>query len=362
MTTDTLSRRQLNRATLARQMLLAREKVSAVEAVERLCGMQAQEAKHPFAGLWTRAAGFRREDLHAALHKREIVRATLMRGTLHLMSARDFAAFRMTFHASLADSVRMLGDRAKGLDIDKVLPVARRLVTEEPRTFNELRRLLQEAFPKVNARALGFAVRTNLPLVMVPTQDRWAFPAVARFALAEAWLDEPLAAADTAGMALRYLASYGPATAADVQTWSGLRGMREVLDGVRSQLRVFADERGRELFDLPDAPRPDEDTAAPPRFLPQFDSLVLAHADRTRLVDDEHRSALATKNLRIPATFLWDGFVRGTWTVERKRSKATLRLAPFEPLPASAVAKLSTEGEALLRFVEEDATTFDVQA
>lgn len=361
MMTDRLTLRQLNRATLARQMLLAREKASAVMAVERLCGLQAQEAKPPFVGLWTRVEGFRRQELHQALHERDVVRATLMRGTLHLASARDYAGLRMTLQPVLTQGMRALGPRAEGLELEQLLPVARALLEEQPRTFDELRTALRDAFPHVNDRALGFAVRMHLPLVMVPTSDRWAFPSVADFALAETWLGEPLAGAAPQVLVLRYLAAFGPATAADVQMWSGLQGVREVLAGLRPQLRVFKDERGRDLFDLVGAPRPDEDVAAPPRFLPDFDNLVLAHADRTRVLPDQHRGAVVTKNLRVHATFLVDGFVRGTWTVKRKRDAATLQITPFETLPGRAVAELADEGQALLRFLEDDARTFAVE-
>jgi winged helix DNA-binding protein len=362
VTADTLTRRRLNRATLARQLLLARERVSTVEAVERLCGMQAQEAKPPFVGLWTRVDGFRREDLHAALHERAVVRAMAMRATLHLMSAEDYRAHRNALQPVMTQAMRVLRERADGLDLEKLLPVARTLLGQQPRTFAELRALLQEEFPNVNERALGYAVRTQLPLVMVPTKDRWAFPSVADFTLAETWLDAPVsddAAPDA--LVLRYLAAFGPATAADVQTWSGLTGVGRVLKALRPRLRVFQDERGRELFDLPAAPRPDEDVAAPPRFLPEFDNLVLSHADRTRVLADEHRGLVVTKNLRVRAAFLVDGFVGGTWDVNRTRKAATLRLAPFHALPHRAVSELAEEGEALLRFAEPDAETFAVE-
>src|SRR5207249_1716261 len=147
-------------------------------------------------------------------------------------------------------------------------------------------------------------------------------------------------------LALRYLAAFGPAAAADVQTWSGLPGLKSVLDGLRPQLRVFQDERGRELFDLPAAPRPDEDVVAPPRLLPEFDNLVLSHADRTRVLADAHRGLVVTKNLRVRATFLWDGFVRGAWDVVRSKHTARLHLRPFEPLPPGAANDLAEEAEA----------------
>jgi Winged helix DNA-binding domain len=358
-----LTLRELNRATLARQLLLEREKVSAGEAVGRLAGMQAQEAKHPFAGLWSRVEGFGRDDLKSALNEREVVRATLMRATLHLMSAADYAAFRTAVAPALTAAMTgALRGRDQGLDLKKLLPVARKLVKQEPRDFNELRGLLAKEFPKVNERALGYAVRTHLPLVMVPTDDRWAFPSVARFTLAETWLDTQISGDGAPDeLVRRYLAAFGPASAADFQTWSGLKGMMSVFTGLRDELEIFEDEQGRELFDLPKAPRPGDDVPAPPRFLPEFDNLVLAHADRTRLLADEHRSAVVTKNLRVRATFLWDGSVAGTWKVERKRKAATLLLSPFESLPKRATKALAEEGEALLRFVEEDAESFEVK-
>ncbi|GGL15989.1 hypothetical protein GCM10014719_17640 [Planomonospora parontospora subsp. antibiotica] len=389
-----MTTRRLNRATLARQMLLAREKSDVVTAVERLGGMQAQEPRHPFTGLWTRLEDFRREDLHRALHEHSVVRATMMRATLHLVSAADHARFRPVLAPSLAAALHGRGELTAGLDLDALLPVARAVLAEGPRDFTELRALLQRHFPDVNERALGYAVRMSLPLVMVPTEDRWAFPPAAKFALPEAPSDAPSdalpgaalpeAAPDAlpgagAGQAeesaepggpedpvgelvLRYLAAFGPATAADAQTWTGLKGLRAVLDGLRPRLAVFRDERGRELFDLPGAPRPDEETPAPARFLPDFDSLVLAHADRTRLMAEEYRGRVTTKNLRVRAVFLWDGTVRGTWQAEVRRKAAVLRLTPFEPLPREAFAELTAEGEALLRFLEPDAAAFEVRA
>ena len=362
MKPDTLTRRQLNRATLARQLLLERHGQPPVDALERLCGLQAQEPSPPFTGLWSRVAGFRREDLHAALHAGAVVRATLMRGTLHLVSARDYAAFRAALGPAMAQAMKVLGARAEGLDLERILPVARALFAEQPRTFAEARAALADAFPGACDRGLGYAVRLHLPLVMVPTEDRWGYPSVARFALAERWVNEPLSDDGAPEpLVLRYLAAFGPASSADVQTWSGLPALKRVLEGLRPKLRVFRDERGRELFDLPGAPRPAEDVPVPARFLPEFDNLVLAHADRTRVLADEHRALVVTKNLRVRATFLHDGFAAGTWDVERSRGTATLRLAPFGRVPRSAARALTEEGAALLRFVAPDTNDVDVR-
>lgn len=356
MSGETLTLRQLNRATLARQLLLERAEIPVVAAVERLGGLQAQEARPPFVGLWSRLAGFRCEDLSALLHKRTLVRATFLRGTLHLLSARDYAAFRAAIQPVLTDAQRVLGTRAKGLDIEAVLPVATELLAARPRDFNELRPLLRAEFPEVNERALGYSVRTRLPLVMVPTDDRWGFPSVAAFTLASDWLTEPLSEDDSPDeLVRRYLAAFGPATAADVQTWSGLKNVKQVLARLRPELVSVRDEQGRELVDLPDAPRPDGDVPAPPRFLPEFDNLVLSHGDRTRVIADQHRGHVVTKNLRVRASVLHDGFVCGIWDVERKKTAVTLRVTPFHPLSATAVRELAEEAESLLGFLEPTA-------
>jgi hypothetical protein len=357
-----LTRRQLNRATLARQLLVERAELSALDAIERLCAIQAQEARPPYVGLWTRLAGFRREDLHDLLHKRTVVRATFLRGTLHVVAARDYAAFRAALRPVMAEAVKVLGSRAKGLEPEKVLPVATELYREAPRTFNALRPLLVKAFPEVNERALGYVVRTHLPLVMVPTADRWGYPAVSEFALASDWLAEPLSEDEApTELVRRYLAAFGPATAVDMQTWSGIGGLKSVLARLRPELEMFTDDKGRELFDLPDAPRPDPDLPVPVRFLPEFDNLVLSHGDRTRVIADEYRGQVVTKNLRVRATVLHDGFVCGTWEVDRKKTSATLRVTPFHRLPAGVAEQFAEEGEQLLRFVEPDAATIGVQ-
>jgi Winged helix DNA-binding domain len=358
----TLTTRELNRATLARQLLLERAEISVPEAVGRLGGLQAQEPKPPFIGLWSRLAPFAEDDLGRALLERAVVRATLMRGTLHLATAADYAAFRPPLQPVLSRAMTgALRERAAGLEPPAVLAAARTLLEERPRTFDELRTLLQEAFPDVNHRALGYAVRMLLPLVMVPTEDRWGFPRVAEFTLAEPWIGLPVGDDEAPEeLVLRYLAAFGPASVADVQTWSGLQGAGAVLDGLRPRLAAFEDESGRELYDLPEAPRPAGSVPAPPRFLPEFDNLLLAHSDRTRVIADEHRPALVTKNLRVRATFLLDGFVRGTWAVKRSRRSATLTITPFAPVPARAAAALRAEGASLLRFTDGDASALEV--
>jgi hypothetical protein len=356
MSAPVLTNRDLNRATLARQLLLERAPVAVPDAVERLGGMQAQEPKHPFIGLWTRVADFSPEALLDAIAAREVVRATLMRSTLHLFSARDYAALRMALQPPASVALRVLGARAEGLDPDAVVPVARELLAGHPLNFDAIRAGLVDRFPGVNDRALGYAARTLVPLVMLPGEGRWGYPRVAEFGLAEEVLNTQLAPAGEALQALaeRYLGAFGPASAADLQTWSGIAGWKAVLDGMRDRLAVFADERGRELFDLPDAPRPGADVPAPVRFLPEFDNLVLAYDDRSRVIADEHRPLVTTKNLRVKATFLVDGVVAGIWTIAVKRRVATVTLEPFGKVSKRVLKELTAEGEALARFAEPE--------
>ncbi len=359
-----LTRRALNRATLSRQMLLEKEKISVLGAIERLVGLQAQLARPPYIGLWSRVEGFQREALTQLVLSRKAVRGTLLRGTLHLTSAKDFVQLRPALQPMLTRIMQsLLGEQLRELELERVLATARTYLEQEPRTFNELRPLLVKANPKGNDRAMGFAVRTELPLVQVPTDTKWGYPGTADFAVAEKWLGEPLGTdARPHALVLRFLAAFGPATVGDAQTWSGLGGLREVFEELRPQLRTFQDERGRELFDLPKAPRPAEDAAAPVRFLPDYDNLLLAYDERTRVIADEHRSAITpSKNLRVLPSFLVDGFVAGTWEIERKKGVAALVLQPFAALPKKAREELAEEGDKLVRFVESDARTFELR-
>jgi len=272
-----------------------------------------------------------------------------MRGTHHLATPEQYASARPALQPVLSKGMKALGERAKGLDLDAVLPVAHELLRERPRTFTELRAALVERFPEVHERTLGFAVRMHLPLLMVPTDSPWSFPQDAAFTLADEWLGESVGeGADPSTLVLGYLGAFGPATVADVQAFTGLGAMKAVLKAM--ELEELEDYRGRQLFDLPGAPRPDPGVPAPPRLLPEFDSLMLAHKDRTRLLADEHRGQVVTKNLRVRATFLWEGMVSGTWAIEGKKTPK-LELSPFEKLPKRAHKELAAEGESLLSFL-----------
>lgn len=363
MVAGVLSRRALNRGLLARQMLLVREDVPALAAVERLVGLQAQQPLPPFVGLWTRLAKFERDDLIGLLKERAIVRATTMRGTLHLMTAVDYMAFRETLQPMLTAGMNsVLRERAQALDVPALVAIARKFLGDEPRTFTELREALLAAFPTGDERAMGYAVRTHVPLVAAPDDAAWGFAADPRFVDVETWLGRPTDIAERREeLVLRYLAAFGPATAADAQAWLGLGGLKEVFETLRPQLLTFRDEKKRELFDLPDAPRPSEDTAAPVRFLPGFDSAILAHADRLRIIADAHRGLVTTKNLQVLPTILMDGFVAGTWKGTRAKKTATLTISPCAKIAVAARKQLTAEGERLLRFIEPEAGEWTVR-
>jgi Winged helix DNA-binding domain len=360
-----LTLRELNRATLARQLLLAREKTTPLKVIERLVGMQAQWPKPPFIGLWSRLDRFDAADLLALVGSRAVVRVTAMRATLHLMTAKDYALLRPSLQPMLTWGLNaVLRERAKVLDLEQLGSDAHALLAEEPRTFTELRALLAKRYPKVDERAMGYAVRLTVPLVQVPTDARWGWPGNAAFAPADTWLGKawrPAKDDDARELVRRYLAAFGPASAKDAQAWSAHAGLRPAFEALRPELVTFEDDKGRELFDLPKAPRPGADAEAPVRFLPEFDNVLLAHADRRRVVADHHRPEIFHGSANGRPSFLVDGVAAGTWKVERVKAKATLVIAPFAALAKAAQRSLCEEGERLCRFLGEDAAEFDVR-
>jgi hypothetical protein len=364
MTERILTLRELNRTTLARQMLLARADVSAPAAIARLVGLQAQLPVSPYVALWSRVAGFQRDDLAAAIQDRTAVKATTMRATLHLMTAADYLRFRATLQPMLTYAGKDIAKRRGGTEIDvpALLALAREFIAERPRTFEEISALLAERLPDTDIGALRYTVRTHLPLVQTPTEARWSYPGNPQFALAEAWLGKPIPPEiDFKALVFRYLAAFGPATVQDVQTWSGFPKLKDAIGEFRAELRVYRDERGRELLDLPDAPLASADTPAPVRFLPEYDNLLLSHQNRTRIIPEKYHTHVYLAGLRVAATILVDGFVAGAWKIEKSKGAATLTVTPFEPLSPAARDALGEEGARLLRFVESDAKASGVQ-
>jgi winged helix DNA-binding protein len=365
VTERVLTLRELNRATLARQMLLepAGGSMTVAAVIERLVGLQAQQASAPYVGVWTRLDGFDRDDLAKAIEDRSVVKATLMRGTLHLVTAADYPWVRRAIQPALtaaADSIAIRRGGKGAFDPDEILAAGRRFFGEEHHTYAELSAMLTDLHPDVDIGSMRYTVRTHVPLVQVPTDTRWSYPGQPRFTLAEDWLGRPVpveeqADDDLRDLVRRYLAAFGPASVADIQTWSGLPKLKEPIERFKDELVVHRDEQKRELLDLPGAPLPDADEPAPERFLPEYDNVLLSHQKRVRLVADEHRKRVYLPGLRVSPTFLVDGFVAGTWMVEKAKGTATLVIDPFAKLPKASRSRLVDQAEQLVRFVEPKA-------
>jgi hypothetical protein len=284
-----------------------------------------------------------------------------MRNTVHLVSARDCLALRPLVQPVIDRGLHANRAGVEGVDIEALSAAGRALLEERPRTAKELGMLLQEQWPERDPASLARAIRHLVPLVQVPPRGVWGKSGPAAHTTAEAWLGRPIDRDPSLEeIVLRYLEAFGPASVKDVQTWSGLTRLGEVVERLRPRLLCFRDEYGRDLFDLPDAPRPGPAAPSPPRFLPEFDNLILSHADRTRVIADEYRKAIASRNGMVPATFLIDGFVQGTWKTERTRGKAMLQIEPFEALAKQDRRVLAEEGERLIRFIGYGAETFEV--
>lgn len=354
-----LGTRALNRATLARQLLLDRSDLPARDAVAHLCGLQAQEPQEPFTGLWSRLRTFQPGELSELLVDRHVVRTHLMRRTVHLVTAEDVLAWRARHDAMLRQ--RVLGVYRRelaGVDLGELAAAGRAVLADgEPRSMAELARAVADRWPEPGTRPLGeMLVAGVLPMVQLPPRGVWRTKAGVRNALVSSWLGrevDPLPTeddgSDPVGQELvrRYLAAYGPAATADVRAWSGLAGLPRAVAALRPELVTFRDECGRELLDLPDAPRPDPETPASVRYLPAFDNAILGYDDRTRIIDDADRG-LSVAGSRV---VLVDGRVAATWDVEA--GDGTVTVAPLRPLSRSERSEVSEEGRELAGFLSD---------
>ena len=337
-----LTLRELNRATLARQLLLDRKRLSAKTVIERLVGMQAQWPSAPYVGIWTRTTGFRRASLERELVRGSVVKALVMRQTLHLVTRRDYAVLR----AALSETVLRVSDQAKLL-----APSMRALADGGPvATATALEYLEREhGLTRVTARRAWRAARVSGHFAHHHETALWRGQPEAVFVA----LDEPEQQHDPAEaraeMLRRYLAAFGPSTRRDIVAWSRMQvpEIQRALNGL--VLRRFRDEHGRELLDVPRGLLPSPETPAPVRFLPKWDNLLLAFADRTRVLPEEYRKRVIGANGDVAQTFLVDGFVAGTWRVEDGR----IVPEPFERLPGSAQRGLAQEAERLEAFVAD---------
>jgi hypothetical protein len=352
-----LDTRALNRATLARQLLLHRAELPALDAVAHLCGMQAQEPQEPFIGLWSRLRDFDPAALDDLLTGRRVVRTHLMRRTIHLVTADDALTWRARHDPMLRQRVLGVYRREfEGVDLEELAAAAREVMADgEPRTMPELGRALAARRPAAGPRALGeMAIAALLPTVQLPPRGLWRRKAGARAVLLASWLgrevDPPTPeGSDPVGEALvlRYLAAFGPATTADLRAWSGLAGLPGAVAATRDKLVAFRDEHGRELLDLPDAPRPDPDTPAPVRFLPAFDNAILGYQERGRIIDHAHRG-LSVAGARV---VLVDGRVAATWTAEA----GTVDVTPLRSFSRAEHTAVAEERRELELFLSDDA-------
>ncbi|MFK0252285.1 winged helix DNA-binding domain-containing protein [Streptomyces sp. NPDC090445] len=317
-----LDTRSLNRATLARQLLLSRAEMPALDAVAHLLGLQAQNVKPPYFQLHARLAGFRPDELAGLMESRRVVRMVTMRSTIHTHTAADALTLRPLVQAPRD---RELGNFRKGLvgvDLERLTGLARAFVEAEPRTMGEIREELLKHWPDAEPQALSVAARCLLPLVQVTPRGVWGRSGQVRLTTVGCWLGREASDAEAEvfgvgvdGLVVRYLRAFGPASVKDMQVWAGLTRLRESFERLRPQLAVFRDENGVELFDVPDAPRPPADTPAPPRFLPEFDNLLLSHADRTRVVPAGLKGRTWAGN-QAYCTLLLDGFLAGLWRLD----------------------------------------------
>ncbi|MEU9143628.1 winged helix DNA-binding domain-containing protein [Streptomyces sp. NPDC048349] len=340
-----LGTRALNRATLARQLLLSRAEMSARDAVGHLLGLQAQNVKPPYFQLHARLAGFRPAELAGLMESREVVRMVTMRSTIHTHTVQDALTLRPLVQPARDREVNHFRKGLAGVDLERLAELARAFVDDEPRTMAELREELLGEWPDADPQSLSVAARCRLPLVQVTPRGVWGRSGQVRLTTVENWLGRPAGSAQPVDeVVLRYLAAFGPASVKDMQVWAGLTRLREAFERLRPALAVFRDENGVELFDLPDAPRPDADTPAPPRFLPEFDNLLLSHADRTRVVAPEIKGRTWTGN-QAHCTLLVDGFLAGLW----RQDGETLTVQLFHDTSAARKEEIAAEGEQMLR-------------
>ncbi|MEI5097802.1 winged helix DNA-binding domain-containing protein [Streptomyces sp. PmtG] len=364
-----LGRRALNRATLDRQLLLRRAPMSAEDALSHLVGLQAQNVKPPYHALAARLDGFDPLDLSALMSDRAAVRAVTMRSTVHTLTAADVLTLRPLTQPAIDRELRMFRKGLDGVDLDRLAAVARDFVEDEPRTPAQIRAELLRHWPDADPQSLGIAARSRLPLIQVTPRGLWRRGGQVALTTAERWLGRPLDPAPSVeDLVPRYLAAFGPASVKDMQTWAGLTHLRDAFERLRPRLRVFRDEHGTELFDLPGAPRPDPDTPAPPRFLPEFDNLLLSHADRTRVMPAAFKNRTWKSNQSF-SVLLVDGFVAGVWRLEEAKdgakdgagASAVVAVELFEGLTKARRAEVEEEAVRTLGVLAPAAGSHDVR-
>jgi len=361
---EVLGRRALGRALLERQLLLRRADTAVPEAVEHLLGLQAQALTPPYYGLWSRLEGFNEHELGRMLVDREAVRLRLMRGTVHLVTVRDALLLRPLVQVVVERGHNgAFRRRMGGADVDLLQSTVDELLSDGPLSARELARRLVERGIGDDVEAIGNATIAYSPLVQIPPRGVWGAAGAAKYATIKAWTGRELEHEPSIdAVALRYLGAFGPASVMDMQNWSGLTKLTAVFERLRSRLVTFRDEDGKELFDLPEAPRPGPDVAAPVRFLGQFDNVLLGHADRRRIIPEDFPIERMVSQGRFVNHALVDGVLRATWWIEREtRRRAVLAVRAFPKLSAPERAETALEAQRMIDFAASDAEIRDVR-
>ena len=327
-------------------------------------GLQAQAPVPPYYGLWSRLEGFDPNELGRLLTEREAVRMTLMRGTVHLVTVPDALLLRpLTQIVIERQHSGSFAKRMGGADPAELALAVRRLLDEQPLTARELGRALAERGIGRDVEAVGNAARVHVPLVQLPPRGVWGAGGRAKYASLEAWTGQELAAEPSIDdMLLRYLAAFGPASVMDMQAWSGLTRLRDVFERLRPRLVSFRDEEGAELFDLPDAPRPDPDAPAPVRLLGEYDNVLLGHADRRRIIPEGFPWEPMLAPGRFVNNLLVDGELRATWWIEGKgKRRAVLGIRPAGRLSKADREAVAGEAQRMIDFAAEEAAVREVR-
>lgn len=372
--TARLGARALNRALLSRQYLLRRLDLPERDVVEHLVGMHAQIPVGPYIGLWSRLRKYRPERLSTMVENRELVRTALMRSTIHLVTPDDCMTLRPLVQQVLDRDLYTNSSHAavvKGLDLDEVVKAGLELLDEQPRTPADLGRALHERWPDRKPDTLAYAVRNLSALVQIPPRGTWGGTSRTIHASATTWLDRPIDPAPSIEEVIRrYLAAFGPASVNDVQAWCGLTKLSEVVDRMRSSLRVYLDDNGKELFDVPEGELPDASVTAPPRYLPEFDNVLLSHANKERIIPEGLSFAEWCKRYGLMMTvrggvlrgnLLIGGLLQGIWRIDKEKKAYTLVVEPFTKVSKKDLGTLEKEGHALLAFTFPKAESSTVQ-
>lgn len=331
--------------------------MTAANALERLVGLQGQAPLAPYVGLWSRLDDFGPTELADSIADRSAVRATLMRATVHLVTADDALTLRSWVEpvAQRGFAASPFARQLQGIDIATLVATGRDLLEQRPRTNVEVGRELAVRWPSVDRTSMAYAVAYLLPLVQIPPRGIWGRTGPAARTTMTNWLGRPLDPDPSADdIVVRYLGAFGPASVMDAQAWSGMTRLRDVFERLRPRLTTFRDEAGRELFDLPDAPRPDPATPAPVRFLPEYDNVLLGHADRSRVIPPGRSIPLLPGNGAKQGTVLIDGLFRAIWRAQRGQAVPTLMVEPLESVTKVERDALEAEGARLLGFLEPD--------